>query len=417
MNASTPTVYPARWGVLLTYALAALVLQLQWLTFAPIARTATLALGVEQFDIDLLSLVFMGVFVVACIPASWFLDRFGLRAGVGLGALFLGVFGLMKGLVADNYTLLVVAQLGLALSQPLIINAATKLAAQWFPIAERATAVGIATLSQFIGIIVVMMVTPALVDVDATRQAAAALVDATAARPDLGPMLMIYGAISAAVAVLVLLVLREKPPTPPSAEPTGERLMTFAGIRHMLGLRDMRLVMGLYFVGLGVFNAVSTCIDLLCAKNNLNVDETGLVGGLMFITGIIGAAILAPMSDKMRKRKPFLVLAMALTTVALALLALADGFLLLVIGSGVLGFFLLGAGAPVGFQYAAEVSYPTAESMSQGIILLTGQISGILFIVGINVLGMGPFMWLFVGLAALATLFAVLLRESPRLQP
>jgi hypothetical protein len=26
-------------------------------------------------------------------------------------------------------------------------------------------------------------------------------------------------------------------------------------------------------------------------------------------------------------------------------------------------------------------------------------------------------MWLFVGLAALATLFAVLLRESPRLQP
>lgn len=417
MNASTPTVYPARWGVLLTYALAALVLQLQWLTFAPIARTATLALGVEQFDIDLLSLVFMGVFVVACIPASWFLDRFGLRAGVGLGALFLGVFGLMKGLVANNYTLLVVAQLGLALSQPLIINAATKLAAQWFPIAERATAVGIATLSQFIGIIVVMMVTPALVDVDATRQAAPALVDATAARPDLGPMLMIYGAISAAVAVLVLLVLREKPPTPPSAEPTGERLMTFAGIRHMLGLRDMRLVMGLYFVGLGVFNAVSTCIDLLCAKNNLNVDETGLVGGLMFITGIIGAAILAPMSDKMRKRKPFLVLAMALTTVALALLALADGFLLLVIGSGVLGFFLLGAGAPVGFQYAAEVSYPTAESMSQGIILLTGQISGILFIVGINVLGMGPFMWLFVGLAALATLFAVLLRESPRLQP
>lgn len=409
MNTSTPTVYRARWGVLVAYALAALVLQLQWLTFAPIARTATLALGVEPFDIDLLSLVFMGVFVVACIPASWFLDRFGLRAGVGLGAIFLGAFGLMKGLVADNYTLLVVAQLGLAVSQPLIINAATKLAAQWFPIAERATAVGIATLSQFVGIIVVMMVTPALVAPGATTN------DPSAARPDLGPMLMIYGVISAAVAGLVLLVLREKPPTPPSAEPAGERLMTFAGIRHMLGLRDMRLVMGLYFVGLGVFNAVSTCIDLLCAKNNLNVDETGLVGGLMFITGIVGAAILAPLSDKLKKRKPFLVLAMALTTVALAFLAVADGFLLLVIGSGVLGFFLLGAGAPVGFQYAAEVSYPTAESMSQGIILLTGQLSGILFIVGINVLGMGPFMWLFVGLAALATVFALLLRESPRL--
>jgi len=402
--APTFTVYRARWGVLAVYSLVSLVLQLQWLTFAPIAREAAAAYGVTPFEIDLLSLIFMGVFVVMCVPASYLIDRFGIRFGVGLGSVLIGVFGLVKGLGADSYVVVATAQIGLAVAQPLVLNAVTKVAAQWFPIQERATAVGIATLAQFIGIIVVMLVTPALVD---------------RAAPDSGlpGILVIYGVISAVAAALSLLILRERPPTPPhppSAQPEA-RLMTLDGIRHMLKQRDMRLIMGLYFIGLGIFNALSTCIDQLCAGSGLDADETGLVGGVMFITGIIGAAIMPPLSDRRRQRKPFLVLAMAVMTPALLGLTLASSFLPLVIASAVLGFFLLGAGAPIGFQYAAEVSYPVAESISQGAILLVGQLSGIGFIVGINLVGIGPFMWVFVGLGAVATVIAVSLRESPRI--
>jgi len=398
--ASTPstTKVRARWSVLAVYSLVSLVLQLQWLTFAPIAREAATAYGVGAFDIDLLSLIFMGVFVVICVPASILIDRRGIRVGVGLGAVLMGAFGMLKGLGGSSYVIVAIAQVGLAVAQPLVLNAATKLAAQWFPIEERATAVGIATLAQFVGIIVVMLVTPALVD-----------------GGDIQPVLMIYGVISAVAAALLLLVLRERPPVAPSLGDSDVRLMTADGIRNMLGKRDMRLIMALYFIGLGVFNALSTCIDQLCAQSGLSVDDTGLVGGIMFITGIVGAAILPPLSDKRRQRKPFLVLAMALMTPALLGLTLADAFVPLLVASAVLGFFLLGAGAPIGFQYAAEVSYPTAESMSQGAILLVGQVSGILFIVGINVFGIVPFMWIFVGLGVVATAIALALGESPRI--
>jgi len=47
--------------------------------------------------------------------------------------------------------------------------------------------------------------------------------------------------------------------------------------------------------------------------------------------------------------------------------------------SVVLGFFLLSAG-PIGFQYAAEIAYPIPEGTSNGLLLLMGQIAGILFI-------------------------------------
>ncbi|MFO0750326.1 MAG: MFS transporter [Myxococcota bacterium] len=399
--ARSHTVYAARWGVLVAYALLALVLQLQWLTFAPIAREAMTVYGASQFQVDFLSLIFMGVFVVMCIPASYVIDRWGIRVGVGLGAVLMAVFGIVKGLGASSYTVVAAAQVGLAVAQPLVLNATTKLAAQWFPMKERATAVGIASLAQFLGIIVVMLVTPALV----------AKSDAGI---DLRPVMLLYGGLSAGAAVLVLLLVRERPPTPPGEEPAEARPLSWAAVRAMLGQRDMRLVMGLFLIGLGVFNALSTCIDQLCALSGLSADDTGMVGGIMFITGIVGAAILPAISDRRRRRKPFLVLAMAVMTPALLGLTLASGYLPLLLASAVLGFFLLGAGAPIGFQYAAEVSYPAPESMSQGAILLVGQISGILFIVGINLVGIIPFMWLFVGLGALATLIAAAMRESPR---
>jgi hypothetical protein len=47
------------------------------------------------------------------------------------------------------------------------------------------------------------------------------------------------------------------------------------------------------------------------------------------------------------------------------------------------GFFLLSSG-PIGFQYGAEITYPISEGTSNGFLLLVGQISGILFIFGMN---------------------------------
>jgi hypothetical protein len=47
------------------------------------------------------------------------------------------------------------------------------------------------------------------------------------------------------------------------------------------------------------------------------------------------------------------------------------------------GFFLLSSG-PIGFQYGAEITYPIPEGTSNGFLLLAGQISGILFIFGMN---------------------------------
>ena len=120
--------------------------------------------------------------------------------GLGTGAILTGIFSLMKGFFPDDFFLVAVAQTGLAVAQPFILNAATRVAVQWFPLGERAIAVGIATLAQFVGIIIVMIATPMM------------LVPLDGGGADLAPMLMTYGGICAAAALILLIFLKERPP-------------------------------------------------------------------------------------------------------------------------------------------------------------------------------------------------------------
>jgi len=276
----------------------------------------------------------------------------------------------------------------------------TKVAVQWFPLKERAIAVGIATLAQFVGIIVVMIATPLMIEADA------------AGGYDLSGMLMGYGILSASGAAILIFFLKEKPPVPPEIVHDQERISVSKSFGHILSRPDMKYLFPLFFIGLGIFNAVSTCIDQICQAKGLTMEQTGIIGGIMLVAGIIGAFILPQFSDRYQQRRAFIILAMAGMTPGLAGIAFFTDYTLLLVSSFILGFFLLGAGAPVGFQYCAEVTCPAPESISQGLLLFAGQISGILFILFMNYAGMGISMMVFLGLALVNIGLSFALKES-----
>jgi MFS family permease len=177
----------------------------------------------------------------------------------------------------------------------------------------------------------------------------------------------------------------------------------------------------IFFIGLGVFNAVATWIEDIVRPRGFTTTQAGFAGGLMILGGVLGAVIISWLSDHYRKRVPFILLALSAACIGLAGLTFATGYPLLLASSFIIGFFLLSAG-PVGFQYGAEVAYPAPEGTSNGILLLMGQISGILFIIGMDsfksaVTGsMTPSLLVLIGLMILSFLVALGLRESPMLK-
>src|SRR5674476_1012942 len=79
-------VYGTRWIMLSVYMLMVAVNQLLWITFAPITGDATRYYGVSDLRIGILSMCFMIVYIIVSIPASWIIDKSGIRIGVGIGA-------------------------------------------------------------------------------------------------------------------------------------------------------------------------------------------------------------------------------------------------------------------------------------------------------------------------------------------
>lgn len=359
-------IYPYRWVVLLAFMGVVIANQLLWITFAPITSNAVQFYGVSELGVGLLSLIFMIVYIFVSFPASWVIDTYGVRVGVGIGAALTGIFGLVRGLVGSNYTLVLVAQIMLAIAQPFILNAVTTIAARWFPMEERATAAGLGSLAIYLGILVGLALTPYL-----------------AIHSGIPGMLLAYGFASLAAMILFFIFIRERPLTPPCPPEQEGRSLVLEGLSKMIRQRDFILLMVIFFVGLGVFNAITTWIDQILTPNGFSETQIGNAGGLMILGGILGALILPLLSDKYRKRVPFILLAVVGAVIGLAGIAYVTSYTLLLAFSFVFGFFLLSAG-PIGFQYGAEITYPAPEGTSNGLLLLMGQISGIIFILGMD---------------------------------
>jgi cyanate permease len=240
------------------------------------------------------------------------------------------------------------------------------LAARWFPIEDRATASGLGTLSMYIGIFGGMVLTPYLTS-----------------KTGIAFTLYIYGIISVVSAVLFFMFIKENPPTPPCRPDQEERSLVWDGFKNIFHIKDFNLLMVVFFIGLGIFNSVTTWIENILGPRGFTATQAGTVGGVMILAGIMGAFIMPVLSDHFRKRKPFIILAIIGATFGLAGITFATSYWLMMFSGAVLGFFLLSSG-PIGFQYGAEITYPISEGTSNGFLLLMGQISGVAFIFGLD---------------------------------
>ena len=404
MNETDFKIYGYRWIVLLAFMFVVMMNQLMWISFAPITGVAATYYGVSDLSIGLLSMSFMVVYIIVSVPASWMIDTYGIRISVGLGAVLTAVFGLMRGLVSDDYTLVLIAQIGIAVGQPFILNSMTSVAARWFPLKERATAAGMGSLAMYLGIVIALVLTPYL-----TMKA------------QISDMLLLYGVFSLLAAILFIVFVKEHPPTAPCAPEHEERSLVYDGLKDALRNPTFILLLIVFFVGLGVFNAVTTWIEDIVRPRGFSIIQAGNIGGLMIGGGILGAIIVPLLSDHYRKRTPFLMIAVVGATFGLVVITFALSYWLIMASAFVFGFFLLSAG-PLGFQYGAEITLPTPEGTSNGLLLLMGQISGIMFILGMDSFksaetgSMTTPLSVLIGFMVLATVFCIRLKDVELLE-
>jgi predicted MFS family arabinose efflux permease len=377
-----------RWLILAGFALLTACTQLLWLSFAPITTQAHRAMGVSEGAVGDLAAIFPLVYVVLALPAGRWLDMRFERA-LAAGAVLTGGGGLLRLAGPDSYGWVLAGQLVIAAGQPLVMNAITKVAARYFPPGQRTIAVSVGSVALFAGILAGVLAGGPLFSAGGLR------------------LLLAVEVIPALLgAVWVLLAVRIP------ARYAGDPSVALS-LRWLRGDRLMWLLGGLLFVGMGVFNAVATWLDSILQHFG-HASASGALIALMTVAGIAGGAVLPEGAAKRGRRRSLLQVAVAITTVAFAAIAVFPNVAFIGVALFVDGFFLL-AGLPVVLDWSELHAGTERAGSAAGFLLLAGNLGGVVVILVVQALLGNPYLSLaamsVAGLAGLALAIRLPARE------
>lgn len=396
-------VYGYRWVVLAVFMFINITIQILWISYAPIITPAAKLYGATDTQIGLLAITsWLVAYTVLSLPVSWAIDTYGFHIAVGFGAIVMAVFGIWRG-YAVNYSQVFWTTAGIAVAQPFLLNAWTKVPAHWFGLEERATAVGLVTLASLLGVAIGEALPPILL----------------ASGMSIQSQQLNFGIVTAISSVLFLILTRERPATPPCPPGHDTRSLMLDGLKHAISVKDFWLLLFIAFVALGIFNGVTALVEDIIRPRGFALTDAGTLGALIVMGSIAGALILPPFSDRQRKRQPYLLLGYLLSIPGLLGVAYATNVWLLMISGFWLGFFLIGV-SPIGFQYGAEITHPTPEGTSNGLIQLFGQTSSVFAYVMVTLKSRNgaftPSLLLAVGLL-LISMIVILQMKEPNFTP
>lgn len=345
---------PLRWAILAIYVVIVALSQLLWLNFAPILTQIQARYGVDELTASLLVLVFPLLYVLLSLPAGRFVDTRGYRLAIGGGGFVMSAFAALR-IYDDSFWILLAGQIGIAVAQPFIVNGISKLVVDWFDPQQGAIATGLGTMGMFIGMAAGLAATPPLVTSFGLRGAMA-----------------VFAAITLVASIVFWVVVRSNPAAPPAEAPatTGGELRSL--------LRDRRLVVlfALALFGLGEFNGLTTWLEEILKPQGFDSEGAGLAGGVLVLGGIIGAVVIPSLSDKLRRRKPFVILCSAGGLATLYPLCTSADQTIVLVFAALHGFFLLPALALL-LDMSARLAGPARAGSATGLLMLVGNAGGV----------------------------------------
>ncbi len=283
-------------------------------------------------------------------------DRYGYRTPLLWAGLATVVFAALRPLSGD-LTVLLLLTICLLLPQPFLINAVADLVNRHFTDEEAATATGVGTMAIFLGITVGLVATPPLVDALGVRGT--------------------QFAYAGFAAVALVLFWRVAPRVVPDRLVSPEELTIRQALRRVLRSRTQWKLSAALFLGFGFYLGITTWLEEILKPRGIDETGAGLVAGMITIAGVLGSVALGAASDRIRRRKPFLIAAGAVAAPTLWLLGHLDSMGALLVVAFVLGFFLLPA-LPIAIAVASEDASigPQVGSTAVGVMLLAGNLGG-----------------------------------------
>jgi cyanate permease len=378
------------------YAIA--LTQFLWLNFAPIETVVRQQLGIGVFKVGLLTSIFPLLSIILSAPVGSLLDAKGFKFTVSLGVIIMGVSVLLR-LKYNSYLWLFAGQFGISVAQPFILNSVSKFASIWFDKDEGVVANGLGSMAMFVGMIAAMVLTPLLVN-----------------SKGLGNVLYIYAGITLLGSLLFLLLGKDNPSLVSTLMAEEKEYSGKNAYKNIFSKKDMILLIIIMFIGIGFFNGLMTWMDELLSQNGFTTVQTGTIGGVIIGGGILGAVIIPLLSDRFKRRKPFLILATlvggAVTYPFLNTISMTTA---IVLGT-MIGFFVISL-LPIILQMTTEIVGERLTGTATGLLMLIGSVGAVVVIYLMEWIknmtnSFHNALWLLMAFFVAALILSILIRET-----
>lgn len=340
------------WAAIAAFGSVATANQMLWLTFAPVTTDTARYFGVSEGAVGLLSEVFPLLYVVLAVPAGLLLDRW-LRPVLKCAAALTAAGGLLR-LAGDSFGWLIAGQLLVAVAQPAILGAVTKIAAERLQPQSRGLGISIGTSGLFLG-----------------PMFALALGASIGAANGPGTLMRISAAMASVAFVLLMLALRR----PGAHESELSTAPGFKELSNIWGDALIRRLSAIAFLGFGVFVALMTWLQVLLEPRGVSSDQAGWLLVAMTLSGALGSIALPMLATRRRQNRLFLRVAALVTAVSLGALTMTELLGVTMAGVSLIGFFLLGA-LPVILEQVDRVADGVGASAATA-VWLCGNAGGI----------------------------------------
>lgn len=338
------------WRVVAAYGAVAALTQTLWLTYAPITTETAHRYGVSVTAIGWLSEIFPLLYVVLAIPAGALLDRW-FRPSLASAGMVVAAGGLLR-LGGETFGFALAGQALVAVAQPVVMSAVSKLAGEYLPPKERASGIAVASAAGFVGMLIALLLGPAL---GADR---------------LMMLLAIEAGASVLAAIWLALELRKR----------GMQSTETAGIERGVALSlwrmpEIRTLSMLAFLGFGAFVALSTWLQTLLHPSGVSDTLAGALLVGMILAGVAGCALIPPLVERTHAERGFartVVIVGALASIALGVLPALGARAVALVAMGVV---LLPA-LPVILTLAERLA-GSAAGTAGAIVWLAGNLGGL----------------------------------------
>lgn len=336
------------WTPVLAYAALSAANQMLWLTFTPITTGTAHFYGVSSGAVGGLAEIFPLLYVVLAVPTGRLVDR-RLPLWLGAGAALTAAGAVLR-LVDDSFAAVLGGQLLVAVAQPFVLNAVTKVSGQYLRADDRSRGIAVSSAGIFAGMVLALVL------------------GSSFGAGHLHALLVDQALVGVAAAVLLGAALRRPGPHRPPAA-------ALVPLRQVWADRYLRRLIGLVCVGFGVFIALTTWLQALLKPAGVSDSAAGYLLVAMVVAGVLGAAVLPPVVARRGAELRFVAASVLAGMAGLVTLAAAPGAVSGLIVLLVVGLFLL-TDLPVVLELA-ERRAGDAGATATALVWLAGNGAGL----------------------------------------